>query len=264
LSSSFGSQSHSEFKFLFPSSVDPSTLQLLCKQFYQYADRFESLRFLDCTNVPLDDDCLRYFIRLFHLESLGLSGTNISTKGIKYLAKHAEFKSSLKCLKLCYIQNLTDDLFPHLGQFDALADLDLLGCTQITLKGVLQLVNHPSMDRNIDDETLRVITCDQRSPVKLKVPLQQLRLPHPLFSQLLTVHSAYQSLRSQSLIPSSELICDPELVSKLSRPELIAQLKKHKLHYPDIYLNLQREELAAKLEFILSMRLKEERIWNLL
>ena len=99
---------------------------------------FTHLRVLDFANVNITDNELRYIIRLQKLQALGLSGTLITTKGLKYLSKYAGFKSNLLCLKLCFLAHLKDDALVYLKEFTALEELDTLG-SKFSLSAILKI-----------------------------------------------------------------------------------------------------------------------------
>lgn len=206
------------------------------KSFYS---GYPDLQALDFTNVPVGDEELRFLIKLSKLQALGLSGTKIAVKGIKYLAQYAEFKNTLKCLKLCFVEGINDGVFEHLLAFPKLRDLDLRGCSQVTLNGLLTLVPEGS--------------CHDFASQK------KLRLPDSLAAQLAEKHNFYCNLARAK----TELITDPKDISiaTLSEVQLKQQLKWHRQVYPEIYLNLEGTSLQRKLISILRLRRKEEAIY---
>lgn len=254
LSPSFSSHSTTDIHFLTTSNLKDFPSSNLTKSFFQNKDLFLNLKILDLTRIPIDDDSLRYLIRLESLEALGLSGTKITTLGIKYLAKHASFKSIIKCLKLCYLENIQDDCIQYLLSFVKLQDLDLLGSDNITLKGLFGLID---IKREEHANESMIST-------SWKLPLKLLRVPQTVYSTLLSLHSSYHMLRSQTLFPTFQLADQPHQVKSMSRQELMEQLKIHRNYYPNIYTNLQREDLLERLHSILISRMKEECLWSLL
>jgi len=248
LSHSFAVRSSPELPFLKTNPLEVSTLLSITKPFYHHVKAFSPcLKALDLTNIPLNDESIRYLIRLEGLEALGLSGSALTTQGMKYLATHAVFKSTLKCLKLCFTEQLTDDCLQYISQFPHLTELDLWG-TKLTLPALLSLMSYETESKT----------------VVARLPLKSLRVSDAVFSALLSHHASYQFRHSPALLPLVQLAQDPSQVSSLSRSDVVEQLKVHQLFYPDIFLNLKTEELTAKLEQILIVRLKEEKLWSLL
>lgn len=206
---------------------------VLCtKPFY---NGFQQLLSLDFTNVKLDDNDLRYLIRLPKLQALGLSGTTITDKGIKYLSVHSAFKSSLRCLKLCFIQGITDHSIQFLKPFTKLRNLDLRGSENITIAGCHELV----------DETL-----------KLPLSGSVIRLPQKIQDRLIEISEFYKGASKKNI----HIILDPKdvRIEDLSDFELKAQLKIHKPIYPIIYLNDGLNDLRKRLISILKTRKKDE------
>lgn len=205
---------------------------LSTKSFY---NGFQQILSLDFTNVKLNDDELRYLIRLPKLQALGLSGTTITDKGIKYLTVHSAFRTSLRCLKLCFIQGISDSSIHSLKIFTKLKSLDLRGCENITLSGCHDFV----------DETL-----------KLPLTRLKMKLPEKIQNQLLYLSEAYTAAARIN----NDIIMDPNNVriDNLTVSEVKAQLKIHKQFYPNVYLNEDHIDLCEKLIFILRTRKKEE------
>lgn len=213
-------------------SASKYSASLCTKPFY---NGFQQILSLDFTNVKLSDDELRYLIRLPKLQALGLSGTTITDKGIKYLSVHSAFKTSLKCLKLCFVQGIYDSSIQFLKSFTKLKGLDLRGSENITLSGCHDLV----------DETL-----------KLSLPGMRLKLSQKIQNQLLDLREVYKSAAKSN----ADIIMDPNNVriGNLTVSELKAQLKIHKTICPNIYLNEDPIDLRKRLICILRIRKKEE------
>lgn len=245
-------QDHEVLPLLSISDSKNVTAVEITRPFFQRSLVFSSLRMLDLTGIPLDDESMRYLIKLEHIEALGLSGTRVTSAGLKYLARYAAFKDVLVCLKLCYLEQLYNDCISCLALFVSLKELDLLGSDQITLDGLIGLL-----------ET-RCATPDGALSFSSKIPLRTLRVPQPVYARLIFLHTSYQSIQSQTLLPSFRLVNQPGLVRDMSRAELMEQLKVHRAYYPNVYLNLPKEDLEEKLYSILVSRLKEERLWSLL
>ena len=206
---------------------------VLCtKPFY---NGFQQILSLDFTNVKLNDDDLRYLIRLPKLQALGLSGTTITDKGIKYLSVHSAFKSSLRCLKLCFVQEIYDSSLQFLKSFTKLKHLDLRGSENITLNGCHDLV----------DETF-----------KRPIPGSSIRLPQKIQNRLIEMNDFYKNAAKNN----TNIILDPKdiRIENLSDPELKTQLKLHRTIYPNTYLNQDIVDLRKRLIYILRIRKREE------
>lgn len=212
-------------------------IQKCTRSFYS---GFSEVQALDFTNVPLLDDELRFLIKLGKLKALGLSGTKITCKSIKYLSTHASFKSNLKCIKLCFVEGLDDAVFSLLTQFPRLEEIDLRGCANLTLKGALQLF--PEGQRN--------------------VMIRKLSLPEQIHIQLSEKHQFYGELKRAK----PKLILDSKDISipSLDEDDLKEQLKWHKQVYADIYLNMNLDALRGKLVSILRLRKREEQLYSLM
>ena len=200
---------------------------------------FQQLLKIDLTNVKICDDELRYLIRLPKLQALGLSGTLITDKGIKYVSVHSKFKLTLKCLKLCYIDGISDAAIKYLNNFLNLQNLDLRGNKNISLCGCLDLVT---------DTSNRPNSCIY------------IRFPQNIQEELSHFHNYYKELSKSD----SDIIIDPHdfRISKLSRSEIKSQLKLHVRNYSDIYLNQETEFLQKKLVEIIIRRKKEEYLYR--
>lgn len=201
-----------------PLSIERSTIP-----FYK---NYEHLKILNLSNVPIRDEQLRYLITL-SLDALGLSGTEITNKGLNYLGKHAKMSNSLSCLKLCYIPHLNDKTIDLLCAFKSLKEIDLLG-VPLTVK---------SIDSFFKND---------------KLIFETIRLPAALFVYLRDKHVAFYSERDLS-IPLDE---------SLSASQVKLYLKKLKPHYENVYLNLSEEESFAMLGKLLERRRKEEILWK--
>lgn len=209
---------------------------LCTKVFYS---GFSQLLSIDFTNVSIHDDEIRYLIKLKKLQALGLSGTMITDKSIKYLSTHATFKENLKCLKLCYISGISDSSIKYLNSFVRLNNLDLRGNEQITLKGY----NDLNFEFRLKDLTKF-----------------QLKVPKTIELQLSEKYLFYLELCKSN----TNLILDPKdtRIDQQSLHELKQQLKQHKQIIPDIYLTGDIKTLRARLVNILSIRKKEEILYH--
>ena len=185
--------------------------------------------------MKLSDDELRYLIRLPKLQALGLSGTAITDKGIKYLSVHSAFKTSLRCLKLCFVQGISDFSINFLKSFPKLKGLDLRESGNITMNGCHNLVDEALKDWLIDSS---------------------IKLPQKIQNRLLEMSEFYKATSKSD----SNIITDPKdvRVENLNVTELKYQLKLNKTIYPNIYLNEDPDELRKKLASILRIRRKEE------
>ena len=202
---------------------------------------FADVQVLDFTNVPVTDDELRFLIKLGKLQALGLSGSKITCKGIRYLTQHAAFKSTLKCLKLCFVDVLDDAIFSLLPLFTRLQEIDLRGCQALTLKGALNILSEGPASSSSS-------------------PLKRIDWPETISIQLTEKHVFYQNLKKAK----PDLILDPKDISipGLNEAELKRQLKWHKQVYPDIFLNLNLEALRAKFVSILRLRRREQCLYE--
>ena len=211
----------------------------LCTKPFYYG--FQQLLTIDFTNVKIYDDELRYIIRLPKLQALGLSGTLVTDKGIKYMSIHSNFKTTLQCLKLCFVEGISDLTIKFLNTFTKLKSLDLRGNKNISLVGVgcLDLIKDTSECQN--------------SNIIIK-------LPENLHEKLLDLHLFYEELSKTN----SNIILDPfdVRISKLSKSEIKSQLVFHKQVYNDIYLNQDMEYLQSKFIEIVKRRKKEEYLYS--
>ncbi|PJF17200.1 hypothetical protein PSACC_02997 [Paramicrosporidium saccamoebae] len=199
---------------------------------------FKDLLVLDLTCVSIEDEEVRYLIKLDRIQALGLSGTRISGKSLRYLAKHAKFARSLKCIKLCYLDKLEDSAILELFRlFPSLSEIDLYGSNKITLSAVVEAV-----------------PCD---PVKFR-RLRKVRLPEKSFALLQERHVVYSELNRKH-----DLASDPESVSSLPSAQVQSNLRLYRKLFPDIFLNLNVDSLEEKLRDILSKRRKEEFLWSI-
>lgn len=210
----------------------------LCTKIFYYG--FQQLLSIDFTNVKICDDELRYLIRLPKLQALGLSGTLVTDKGLKYISIHSNFKTTLKCLKLCYLEGISDMTIKFVNAFTKLKSLDLRGNQNISLVGCL--------DMNID--TLGSLN---NSDIRIK-------LPESINKQLSDLHIFYKELSKNN----PKIILDPSdiRISQLSKSEIKSQLLFHKEAYTDIYLNQEMENLQRKLIEIIRRRKKEEFLYS--
>lgn len=210
--------------------------KLCTKSFY---NGFNQLLSIDFTNVKIGDDELRYLIKLHKLQALGLSGTSITDKGIKYISIHSNFKTTLKCIKLCYIDGISDCSTNSLNVFAKLRSLDLRGNQNISLSGCLNLIK--------DAQDL------QETNFSIK-------LPQNVCQELSSLHDVYGELSKNY----ASLILDPRdsRIDKLSRTEIKSQLKIHANNYDGIYLNQEIKCLHSKLMDIIKRREKEERLYK--
>lgn len=200
---------------------------------------FQQLLSMDFTNVKINDDELRYLIRLPKLQALGLSGTYITDKGLKYISTHSSFKKSLRCIKLCFIQGISDAGIKYLDSFANLKDVDLRGNNNITLSGCLQLISCTSFDNSVDFNV---------------------RLPQTIQDRLKELHIHYKILSCDN----PRMILDPEdgCFETMTAAELRSQLKLHKQKYTDIYLNQDLAFLKTNIYSILKTRRMEETLYN--
>lgn len=200
---------------------------------------FRHLISADFTNVKLVDDDLRYIIRLSKLQNLGLSGTCITDKGIKYISTHSSFKNSLLCIKLCFVQGVTDIGIKYLDIFAKLNYIDLKGNFNISLSGCLQLISYTHIDQTLD---------------------LNIRLPQSIQDQLKELHDYYKRLSCSN----SNILLDADDIrfETMTSKDLRSQLKFHKQHYSGIYLNEDLNILKLSIYSILSTRKREENLYN--
>ena len=189
---------------------------------------FAELLVLDLTNVQIGDDELRYLIKLAKLQALGLSGTGVTDKGLRYLSRHATFVGTLQCLKLCYAQKITDVGLSHLKGFPRLSEIDLLGIEGITVTGCVDMLSEP------------LTNCQ----------LSKLRLPLPIKDRLDELHFAYQ--RQSQTVPFEQMDLE----------EIRSQLRVHRKHYPDVHVMLDSVQAKEKLRELIERRCKEEFLWS--
>jgi hypothetical protein len=195
---------------------------------------FDKLAVLDLTNVMIGDDELRYLIKLRSLKALGLAGTNITNKGLKYLGKHAEFTKGLQCIKLCY-NLLIDDLgISYLAGFSTLAEIDLWGCEKISMAGCTSLVKNNAM-------------------------LSKVRLPAAVAERINELHHIYSGLARKHC----DIILKAADCLTLDEESLKRQLKFHRTQFTDIFFNVPKEDLLRRLCQILTERCQQERLFCL-
>lgn len=210
----------------------------LCTKIFYYG--FQQLLSIDFTNVKICDDELRYLIKLPKLQALGLSGTLITDKGIKYISIHSKFKSTLKCLKLCYLEGISDMTIKFLNVFTKLKSLDLRGNQNISLVGCLDMITDNFVNQNNYDTFIK--------------------FPEHVNKQLSDLHTFYEEKSKNN----SKLILDPSdiRIGELSKSDVKSQLLIHKEAYIDIYLNQEMEHLQRKLIEIVRRRKKEEYLYR--
>lgn len=189
------------------------------------------LKVLDLTNVLIGDDELRYLIKLQSLEAIGLAGTKVTNKGLKYLAKHALFKPRLMCIKLCYNDQIDDESLVVLRKFEQLTEIDLWGCSKIQMEGCIALLQGPNR-------------------------IQKVRLPIHLEKRINELHVYYAKA-------DSSIVSSPKVSMELSETDMIRQLKFHKSQFPDVFLNLAKEDLRSKLFNILTIRKIQEKMYKM-
>lgn len=196
---------------------------------------FEQLKVLDFTNVHLVDDDLRFLIKLSKLQALGLSGTKITDKGLKYLATHSSFKGTLQCLKLCYVESVKAPGLEQLcSGFKSLHELDIWGCDQLEvldLKGICTLKG-----------------------------LKKARLPAAIQTLVDDRHALYHELYRSH--PAA--IRSAKDISSLGDEELRAQLAFHRKLFPDIFMAAPRDALIRRLEGILAEIDLQEALYRLM
>lgn len=195
---------------------------------------FDKLVVLDLTNVMIGDDELRYLIKLRSLKALGLAGTNITNKGLKYLGKHAEFTKSLQCIKLCYNLSINDLGLSLLAGFRMLAEIDLWGCEKITMSGCLGLV-------------------------KSNVNLSKVRLPAAVAERINELHHIYSGLTRMH----HDIILKAADCLTLDEESLKRQLKYHRNQFTDIFFNVPKDDLLKRLCQILTERSQQESLFCL-
>jgi hypothetical protein len=255
LSASYGENVHASLPFL-TKSPNMDAFSRVCKLLYNSPELFEEIEFLDLTLVPFSDDLLRYIIRMSKLKGLGLAGSKVTVKGLRYLTKHATFVNNLEVLLLSGNDLITDDCLPYLSFFPNLKSLELVH-TNVTYDGILaNLVKFQYTDDG------------KKCLIELVNPhLTYLRLPDPIFRRLSQTHGLCESDLSLGYINFREKsLMDPISVEQLSLEECRAFLKVYKDAdvYPSIYLNGILEDLRSRLKEIRIIRLKEEKIWSLL
>ena len=187
---------------------------------------FSNLLMLDLSDVPIEDNDVRYLIKLKNLKVLGLSGTRISRKGLAYLSKHASFCPTLDGL-LLQRTNIGDDSLESILRFASLSQL-FLSHTKISHEKITLLADLPE--------------------------LKTLQLPTDVFSYLRDKHVVYSDPKI-----AMQLEKNPNSLKMVK-----AQLKIHQKNYENIYLNLEDSELRKKLNEVTVRRRKEEQLWNLL
>lgn len=197
---------------------------------------FADLCALDLTCVPIEDEEVRYLIKLEKLQALGLSGTRISNRAIRYLGKHAKFAKTLQCLKLCYLEKVDDDGVADLTSFSSLREIDLYGTTKVTLSAVTKILPSDPKDSS----------------------LCKLRLSEKATSLLNSRHVSYAELSRKT-----DLISNPEGIFGMSVAQIQMNLRIHRHLFPDIYLNLDPQTLEQKLHSILIRRRQEEFLWRI-
>ena len=173
---------------------------------------YQSLVALDLTNIAIGDDELRYLIKLGSLQALGLSGTNITSKGLKYLSIHAKFVCRLVCMKICYIPVLDDKALEFVTAFTSLQELDLLGTT-CSLQGLVSFTK--------------------------KCPVAKLRTPVEVYEQLTTLQEKFSK--------ESKLVKRADDISQLSKTQITEQLKIFRKHYHNFIANDNPSILLAQL-----------------
>lgn len=200
---------------------------------------YRSLKILDLTCVPIEDDDVRYLIKLVDLQALGLSGTKVTGKGIKYLTQHAAFVHSLRCLKLCYLSGLDDLGLLEVKGLSSLCELDIFGCcnSKLSLAACSNLLTYRSAENQ----------------------LTSIRLPARLFESLRNRHMLYESItrKFHAFEP------DAYKVGLLHEDEVRQQLRAYRQLFPDVFLNLDIGSLREKLSEILCRRAKEEYLWSI-
>ena len=250
LGRSFGEKSHSELACLV-SYPDQEVLISICRLLFSASLLFQKLEFLDLTFMPIDDDLLRYIIQLPNLKGLGLGGTRVTCKGIRYLSKHAHFKSSLEILILSGNNIIDDESLKYMTAFPNLRTLELTR-TEVSLNGILSsLVRY---EESVNSYSVSLTNCF----------LTSLRLPEKAFRSLAERHG----LRGDnfSLTNTSDML-NPLNTTEISYSDCQKILKYFQDHeaYPDIYLDrmLSLEDLQRKVKDLRVTRLKEERLWSI-
>jgi len=196
---------------------------------------YEGVKVLDFTNVHIVDDDLRFLIKLGRLQAIGLSGTKITDKGLKYLGTHALFKATLQCIKLCYIETIaTVGLEQLCTSFTRLREVDLWGCDQLGIAD------------------MRLI-CTQKG-------LTKIRLPAHVQATVDERHCHYRELSQKH----TELMLSSKQIDHLTDGELKAQLKLHRKFFTDIFLVAPRESLLKRLRDIVSELEIQEKLYSLM
>lgn len=188
---------------------------------------YRNLKALDMTNVLIGDDEIRYLIKLESLEALGLSGTGITAKGLKYLSVHAKFSKSLTCLKLCYAQKIGDEAIPAIAGFERLQELDLLGA-DISVAGCLELAPNA------------------------RSSLQRLRLPSNAMQYLYDMNAYFSDKKLDELGASN-----------VGTHRLKEMLKIFKRKYQDVFLSTDAADIRRALDNLLARRRREELLWSI-
>lgn len=275
LSPSFGEKSDESLPFLVR-KPEPETLKELFKLFFVSSPRVANVEFLDLTLVPLDDDLLRFIIRMGNLKGIGLAGTRVTVKGLKYLTKHCTFKGTLETMLLSGNEFIQDDCIPFIKQFENLKSLDLRR-TSVTYHGILDLITvkkEGSLDRRKSNaQTLEVQHEPFLSDIFEPSQLQTLKIPQSVYDMLLEQHTKAITFHPSSLMPCDativsydQMLRNPNKAFSLGREACKKQLEFYKkvFGYRDIYLELDHEDLQKKLYSITVDRLREEKIWSLL
>lgn len=196
---------------------------------------YEQLKVLDFTNVHIVDDDLRFLIKLSKLQALGLSGTKVTDKGLKYLATHAGFKTTLQCLKLCYVECVKAAGLEQLcSSFKCLYELDIWGCDHLELVDLKGLISLKSLKK-------------ARLPAAIQTLVDE---RHALYHDVYRAHIG--------------LVSSPGQVAGLTDDELRAQLTVHRKCYSDIFLAAPRDALIRRLESILVEFELQEALYRLM
>ncbi len=183
---------------------------------------YSNVKILDFTNVHITDDELRFLIKMPKLQAVGLSGTKITNKGLKYLSQHATFQDTLQCLKLCYVENINGQGLTFLcDTFKNIKEFDLWGCNQLSLLDLKSLLN---------------------------LRMMKVRVPEDIHTLITDRHNFYSALSRKH----TDLVLNVKEIQELEDMELVRQLKYHRKHFKDIYVNVARDELLHKLENILT------------
>lgn len=101
----------------------------------------ERVRYLDLSNMSLEDPSLEH-LRIFkELETLDLSRTDISGEGLAYLEN-----LPIARIKLCDCKMLSDKGISQIAKLKDLRDLNLERCTAITAQGLQALKHLPRLN----------------------------------------------------------------------------------------------------------------------